>query len=206
MNSTWSFYDLATGLFSGARYSGSSHTLADQLAHKGPGVGVHEGSVDYLTQRLDLDTDLLIEYIPPSPAGDTLQSWTWDPVTKSWLSTATLLAVQNLTWSTIKAYRDNLESGNFTFNGHVFQINKVNMAGAALDGLIAKTNGELTWVQPWKLFDNTTVIFTADEMIAVARSGVTYIRNIHIISSLLYSRIYSPSMTIDELKTITWPK
>src|SRR5688572_4407074 len=61
--SVWSFYDSATGLFSGRRCSCSSKLLAMNTP---AGYVAIEGIYDRLTQRVDLDTGTVVVYERPA--------------------------------------------------------------------------------------------------------------------------------------------
>lgn len=76
----WSFYDLATGVFSGVGFCGTAAEVASQLADKGEGVGAHEGAVDYLTQKLAIDTGLLVAHTPPGPTLAACKAARWEAV------------------------------------------------------------------------------------------------------------------------------
>lgn len=81
MNGKWSFYDLETGLFSGRTFSGPQGCKENTPI----GHGAHEGQVDHLSQRKDLNTGALVDYQPPQPSPD--HEWSADQ--KRWqLSTA----------------------------------------------------------------------------------------------------------------------
>ena len=83
-----SYYDPATGLFSGASYAGSEPEL-----NGGAGEAWLPGRFDHLSQRVDLDTGEVIGYQPPAPPDDELRTWAWDETTKRWRSTPTIAAI-----------------------------------------------------------------------------------------------------------------
>jgi len=107
--STWHFFDLATGLFSGASFTGTPEELARQLAHKGPGTGAHEGEVDHLCQRRSLTSPDLVDYKPEPPYDGTdltLYVWWWDTSVKRWKLRPRLKKIKADKWAEIKAARD----------------------------------------------------------------------------------------------------
>lgn len=64
MNKTWSFYDAATGIFTGRRLRTSN---ADTLAANTPeGCAAIEGRFDPQTERVDLETGGVIGYQAPN--------------------------------------------------------------------------------------------------------------------------------------------
>lgn len=129
----------------------------------------------------------------------------WDSGTKAWIDPRTLAQRQAAKWEDIKAHRESLESGNFTWQGSTFQINKQNITGAALDALLAKQAGE-NFQQPWVLADNSRIMLTADQMIAVGRAMKAYVSNLSVTSETLRDQIYADSTTTQsQLDSITWP-
>lgn len=139
MTKTWSFYDLATGLFSGAGGSGSDDDLAAQLAHKGPGVGAHEGAIDYLKQRLAIDTGLLVDHQTPGLTLAMLKASKSDEI-----NTARLRANQ----------------GTFGFGGKRFQCDALGRSDIdGMNGAIALLRAlPADWLGQWKAADNTFVL------------------------------------------------
>lgn len=104
--SMWHFYDLATGLFSGAAFQGDNDELQAQLAHHGNGVGAYEGDVDPLSQRMDTGTGALIDYQPPAPAADAYTAWAWGESSKRWSAVKTIEGLKTDRWATVKAARE----------------------------------------------------------------------------------------------------
>lgn len=205
ISSIWSFYDLTTGLFSGAAFHGTKDECDQQLTYLGSGVGAYEAAVDHYSQSLNITTALLEDYQPPAPASDADQTWVWDTTVKRWVSTPTLLFLQGLKWTAMQAVRDTLEAGNFTFNSQVYQINRVNITGAAVDASFAISDGENTsWSQDWILADNTTTTLTATQMIALARAVKAYVDGLYTTSQALRTSIEATTEA-SQLDTITWP-
>lgn len=105
---TWSFFDLATGLFTGARFTGTPDGLAAQIDAK-PGTGAHEGAVDHLSQRRDMQTGELVDYKPDPPWDGTdltLWVWYWDKEIKRWRLRARLKKLRLDKWAVVKAARE----------------------------------------------------------------------------------------------------
>lgn len=80
---SFSFYDPATGLFHGSRFSCSNHAgHADDLRKNTPaGAAALEGSFDSLRHRVDIATGAVVDYQPPAPSDD--HEWRSDE--KSWV-------------------------------------------------------------------------------------------------------------------------
>lgn len=106
---TWSFYDLSTGLLSGAAFSGTEEELAGQLLYKGQGVGAYEGEPDHLCQKVCLKTGSILPHRPDPPWDGTdltLYVWWWDSSVKRWILRPRLKKFKADKWAEIKAARD----------------------------------------------------------------------------------------------------
>lgn len=79
MMRTWHLYDLSTGLFTGKKFSSSDEKAIDLNTF---GMGAIEGVTDPKSQRVDLETGALVEYVPPSPGAD--YEWISDENGKQW--------------------------------------------------------------------------------------------------------------------------
>lgn len=77
---TFSLYDTATGLFTGGRFFGPTHSLLDQLPAIPASLSYVMGEYDYLSQRVDPATGHVIDYMPPQPG----PRYVWQPDTKRW--------------------------------------------------------------------------------------------------------------------------
>lgn len=93
------YYDLTTGIFSGQSRTGPNEWLD---AHIPEGVGVWIEPVDHLSQRLDLETGLIVDYQPPAPAGDEFTQFAWDTTVRRWQASATLAGK----WRVVRNERD----------------------------------------------------------------------------------------------------
>lgn len=94
--SEYSFYNKATGQISDFVWSGA----VDDLPLNTPrDCAAIMGVFDHLGQRVQLVTDdqgdqvpTLVDWQPPAPPDDAMQTWSWDAPTKRWISTPTLAA------------------------------------------------------------------------------------------------------------------
>lgn len=93
MNQRWYFYDLATGIFTGAVFNGDAEAAAEQVAHLGTGTAARVGPLDPLAQRVDLATGDLVPWQPPAPQDTAYTSWSWADGIKRWLPVRTPAAV-----------------------------------------------------------------------------------------------------------------
>jgi hypothetical protein len=78
-------YSLETGLFNGRSFAGPESEEFVRL-NTPDGYGAMEGVADDLSQRVDLGTGMLVEYIPPSP--EPTVDYEWSAENKRWLKTA----------------------------------------------------------------------------------------------------------------------
>lgn len=85
---TFHFYDVVTGLFTGNSLSLSGSRLEVLRRNTPEGCKAYEGAVDYLSQRVDVETDALIDYQPPAPDSN----YEWNPQVKRWLKRAEVVA------------------------------------------------------------------------------------------------------------------
>lgn len=185
-NSTWSFYDLATGVFSGAGFSGTADEVADQLAHKGAGVGVHEGVADYLTQRRDLVTGLLVPYTPPAPTLESLQASAWEEIKRA------RAAAINAPLAT--------PHGTFDADGAA----RANVGGAVALAQLATAAGHPFSIA-YTLHDNTSVVLDAAVMVSVGLLLGAQVQAAFATARALRAQINAPDITPEALALIVWP-
>ena len=82
MNKTFSVYRKSDGLFTGGRLHVPEADLARNLRD---GEAHVDGTVDHLSQRVDLATGAVVDYQPPQPSIDH----EWNAEVKRWQLTAT---------------------------------------------------------------------------------------------------------------------
>jgi hypothetical protein len=99
----YQFYDIVTGIFSGRSYSGPSEHLIDNTP---PNCAAKIGVFDHLSQKVDLSTGKVVDYVPDSPKNDDNKSWAWNPDIKRWVANPTLLANKTSRISAIQSAID----------------------------------------------------------------------------------------------------
>lgn len=95
----WSFYDPTTGFFDGRKFSGPQRMLE---ANTPAGRCARVGAFDHLSQRIDLDTDKVVDYKPPAPPDTEFETFGWDADIKRWVGAPTVAAH----WRRVRAERD----------------------------------------------------------------------------------------------------
>lgn len=76
---TFSMYNSQTGLFTGMTCSGSINLVTD-MDKLDPVNSMILGEYDYLSQRVDLETGLVVDYVPPKPGN----GYQWFADVKRW--------------------------------------------------------------------------------------------------------------------------
>lgn len=99
--STWSFFAASTGMLTGQRFTGPRDALE---ANTPAGCESVAGAFDYLSQRVDLESGEVVDWTPPAPADDELQTWSWDAARRRWIATPTTAAH----WQAVRARRNEL--------------------------------------------------------------------------------------------------
>lgn len=79
----FSLYQLSDGLFTGHSIAAPAHLLADNVPENN---GCIVGEYDYLSQKVDLATGEVADYIPEQPGAD----YVWDADIKRWQYVRTL--------------------------------------------------------------------------------------------------------------------
>jgi hypothetical protein len=81
---TYSLYRIADGLFTGKQFSGASSGAFDGMLPLHTDCSFILGEYDPMTQRVDLATGNVVDYIPPRPS----LRYEWDIVTRRWVYVA----------------------------------------------------------------------------------------------------------------------
>lgn len=107
-------------------------------------------------------------------------------------------------WATIKTERTRRLTGTFEYADNVYDIDPVNIAGAAVDAREALIAGETNWTQAWVLANNTVVTLTATEMIALGRAAKAVVSGLWGTSQYLRGLIEAAT-TAEEVEAVVWP-
>jgi hypothetical protein len=196
----WNFYSLTDGVLQKGVYIGDR--LGAEM-NAPDGCAPIAGVSDAASQRVDITTGALVDFQPPPPADDELQTWAWHDGARRWLSLPTLAASKARRWAAVKLDRRRFETGTFTLNGMTFDANESKLAGAALDAFMAQSAGE-PWSQSWVLADNTVVVLDAAQMIAAGRACKARISALWAQSQAMRALI-DAATTAEEVAAVVWP-
>ena len=128
----------------------------------------------------------------------------WNSVSSSWeLASPDLAETKVKAWESIKSERDSRLKGTFEHNGQVYDVDPVNIAGAAMDAREAIIAGE-QWLQAWVLADNTVVSLDAEQMIALGRAAKAVVSGLWATSQYLRGLI-DGATTLEEVAAVVWP-
>lgn len=174
-----SIYSLADGQILPGRIVCSDRAQAQ--ANVPEGCALIDGALDPSMQHVDLATG---DIITTAPAVD-------------------IDALRATRWAAVKAERERRLGGTFQAGDRVFQIDQLNIPGAALDALRAQLAGE-AWAQTWVLADNTAATLGAAEMIMAARAMRDDISALWATSEALRAQILAAE-TAEALAEIAWP-
>jgi hypothetical protein len=219
----WRFYDLDTGVMLTRQFVGTRGVAAVN-APAGHGVLLDDGSVDPLSQRVDIETvppdplptddfglplpwyPPLVGYQPPAPDDTDLQTWAWDEEIERWVASPTLAALRLARWSQVKVQRAASEFGGFAWDGSAFDSDEMSQAriiGAVQMAVLAAA-AEQPFAIDWTLQDNTVRTLSGADMIAVGLALGTHVATAHTIARALRDAIEAAA-TAEELEAIEWP-
>lgn len=114
----------------------------------------------------------------------------------------TIESRRDLAWERIKRARDAAEAADFEYDGHVYQANKLNVAGAALAAKIASDMGATPTFR-FTLSNDTPIDLTAEQMMNVGLALTAKIEAVHERGRNKRASVYSAT-TQAQLDAITW--
>lgn len=198
-----SIYNLGTGVFTGNTLFGdpSFIKLNTPIGHAA------YGGVFTNTKKVNLNTNLIEDYQPPSPVDSEMYTWAWDKIVTDWVASPTLVNIKTKKWAEVKAERSRRLTGSFTVGTNTFDCNESAMAGATLAAFMtqyATPEVAVAYRQPWVLANNTQVSLTAVEMIAVGVAGKNYVTGLWETSQTLRTQI-NVAATAEAVAIISWP-
>lgn len=84
---TWSFFEPETGRFTGRKFSGPEGALQPNVPD---GLDAIEGDFDHLSQKVNVVTRSVEDWIPPRPLDTEMTRHEWDHSGRRWIATPTL--------------------------------------------------------------------------------------------------------------------
>lgn len=135
--------------------------------------------------------------------GNPAQTWDW--TAKAWVDQRSLDDVKAAKWTEIKAAREAIEYGSFTWDGSTFDADPVSTSrimGAFALALAAQAAGQ-PYSQDWTLADNTTRTLSAADMLTVGAALGARVAGAFATASTLRAQIEAAT-TIEEVEDVTW--
>ena len=169
-----------------------------QLQYDAATQGCVEGDFSSLDFYIE---DSVSKRIPAKPNSYCV----FDFITKTWIDPRTLDEIKSMKWESIKKIRDQVENSSFVWNGHVFDCDVVSQSriqGTSQLASLALMN-QTPFSVDWTLANNTVVVLTAEDMLAVGKAMFEHINSCHQKSRTLRMQIESAT-TKEEVEAITW--
>lgn len=130
----------------------------------------------------------------------------WDNDSMSWVDARTLGEVKAQRWAQIKAQRDAVEFGGFTWSGDEFDSDAESQArimGAVQMALIA-AQAEQPFAIDWTLADNTVRSMSAADIVSAGLALGEHVAAAHGIARTLRAAI-DACTTAAEVEAVAWP-
>jgi hypothetical protein len=117
----------------------------------------------------------------------------------------TLESLVTRRWNEIKQEKIRRETGLFTVDARVYQCNELKMLGATVGASMAIDAGKEDYRQFWVLADNSDVLLTAAEMVAVGLAAKNYISSLSEITQALRASL-DLAESPEEVAAVIWPE
>lgn len=109
-------------------------------------------------------------------------------------------------WKKLKKARDFAEFGVFAWNGHDFDadaISRSRLTLAFLGAQKAQATNDATWRVDWRVYNNTTVSLSADDVVNVMLALGEHTLQVHEHSNQLWTLLEAAD-TKEEIEAIVW--
>lgn len=206
--SKWHFYDLETGLFSGAAFTGTQADMAAQIAHKGAGIGAHAGDIDYLSQKKCLESGGVVDHKPEPPWDGTdltLFVWAWDSNIKRWYLRPRAKKSRVDAWDAMKLARQAEIDAPLPTPYGIFDSDARGRAGIAEAASHARAfaaAGELVAIT-FTLADNQAVVL---DSAAIAHVELLLAQKVQLVRAMAHEiRARIDAAAVEDLPGIQWP-
>lgn len=143
--------------------------------------------------------DTLQPRMPPNPY------MVWNPIEAVWVDARSIEELREDKWASIKLQREDAEYSGFEFSGNIYDSDSISQAkiqGAVQLALISLQAGTDFSIE-WTLKNNSTVLLTSNEMVALGQCMATHINDCHVKGRVLRDQI-ALAVTKEELDTIVW--
>lgn len=189
----YSIYNNLTGFF-----LSNIQTSSDQLnVNVKDGQSCLLGEYDFYSQKVDVATGLVVDYIPPQPTPNDV----WNTTTKRWEYVKSLDDLKADCWEAIKLARTTEETSPFMYKGVLYDSNKEQISGAVQMALLSKL-GSIPFTIDWTTFDNSVQTLDATAMIELGQA-----LGAHVNGAYEKGRAYRTQIataTMDTIGTIKW--
>lgn len=122
-------------------------------------------------------------------------------ISKQWEDPRTLEQVQTLVWGNMKRLRTKKESAGFTWDGSVFDSDRVSQS--RIMGAVQLAGMSPAFEIPWTLQNNSVRVLNAADMLSVGAALGAHVATIFARAQEIRTEIYAAS-TIAEVEAITW--
>lgn len=130
----------------------------------------------------------------------------WSNTTFQWVDTRTLDQAKLEQWALVKAARDAVVNGLFTWSGSVFQIDadsRARIGEAVTLAQLAQSAGNNAFTVTWTLADNTTRALSIADLFALGAAVGAFFQPNWSQGQALYGQIQA-AQTVDAVKAIVW--
>ncbi len=124
----------------------------------------------------------------------------------AWVNTDTVEQARSRRWAVIKAQRDAVEFGGFTWDGSAFDSDaqsQPRIMGAVQMATLAAAAGQ-SFGLAWTLADNSVRTLDGADMIAVGLALGAHVGTAHAIARTLREQIEAAA-TVEDVAAIDWP-
>lgn len=183
-----------------AAFNAGEESAAVAASSPGRTVFVSAARTDNINLAYISDGELREMPARPSP------EHTWDYASQAWVDARTLDAVKAQRWAQIKAQRDAVEFGGFTWSGDEFDSDAESQArimGAVQMALIA-AQAEQPFAIDWTLADNTVRSMSAADIVSAGLALGEHVAAAHGVARTLRAAI-DACTTAAEVEAVAWP-
>jgi hypothetical protein len=190
-------YSTADGLFVGNSAHGPASLLLPELP-AGFAYMVSVDAIDILSKRVDISVQPppvpvpepgipmappdpwyppVIDYQPPAPADDALQTWAWNATTKRWVSSPTVESFRRVKLAELKAAALAASESDITVQSVTFAADAATRAELAQELALFQAEGA-GYSCDWQRADGTQITLTGAQVKGLLRAISTRLAGI----------------------------